>query len=514
MTFAMPAVPRLFNLPSALGASPVVKAFLLTALLSGCEAQTAANAPGPGADAGSAADAANAADAAPAAVAIGRCTYANPFSQGQECKLYSGAAWDVSTATADCAAPMAGVKGEFATASSCGTAPQLSQCVVGDAAAKGYLLISFGDSAEGCPLAKIGCEVFAKGAYKAGATCTGTAATPDGTTNPGDPTPAGPGKPSAGDGTVFVQPYQSCVAPKNGEAAGQGPNGQVCTQVAISGATEFGRRFADYGNCADVRTQRPYWPGPVAAETKPDDPRLKDAAYMAEVLWAKQQVEASGCVCCHAASLTPKGASNWDVEGKGIWLDHLRDSGIAVLAGLVSSEAFGAFPAKDNNGFDRTALGIPTTDVPRMQKLLMGEWKRRGLGEADVGKYYDFGGPLVDQAKFKPEACDQGIGNSADGKVSWGSSPARYVYVLQADSANPGVPPNLDQPAGALWFVDVPTAAKAMQSGIAYGKLSGDQRQRLPATGPAPALQKGKTYYLYALLDVGVPVERCLFTQP
>lgn len=490
-------------------------ALLLTVVLAGCADAAPADSLKTTADAGSgpdsSADTSAAADAAAGPPAVGRCLYANPFSQGQECKLYSGAAWDAASATADCAAPMAGVAGEFSATPSCGAGAQLSQCSVGDKAAKGYQLTSFGESSEGCALAKIGCEVFAKGAYTAGPTCTGTATPPDETGTP--QTGPGPGKPSAGDGSVFVQPYQSCVAAKNGEAAGQGPNGKVCTNVAISGATEFGRKFADYGNCADVRTQRPYWPGAVAAETKSNDPRLKDAAYMAEVLWAKQQVEASGCVCCHAASQAPKGASNWDIEGKGIWLDHLRDSGIAVLAGLVGSEAFGAYPAKDNNGFDRTALGIPTTDVPRMQKLLMGEWKRRGLTEADVGKYYDFGGPLVDQAAYKPEACPQGIGISADSKVAWGPSPARYVYVLEAGSANPGVPPNLDMPAGTMWFVDVPTAAKPMQSGIPYGQIGGDQRQRLPATSPAPALQSGKTYYLYALLDVGVPVQRCLFAK-
>ena len=498
--------------------APAIAAWLMASLMASCGDPTSVASPaGYSANSGYSADSAGDAwadkDAATSAApsAVGRCTYTNPFSQGQECKLYSGVGWSLDSATADCAAPMAGVQGEFSSAAACGSASQLSQCVVGDPAAKGYLLVSFGDSSGGCALAKIGCEVFAKGKNFPGPVCSDPSATPDDTLTA--PSSAGAHKPSAGDGTVFVQPYQSCTAAKNGESAGLGPDGLVCTQVAISGATEFGRQFSDYGNCADVRTQRPYWPAAVAAETKADDPRLQDAAYMAEVQWAKQQLEASGCVCCHAASLAPKGASNWNIEGKGIWLDHLRDSGIAVLAGLVGSESFGAYPAKDNNGFDRTALGIPTTDVPRMQKLLLGEWQRRGLTQADVGKYYDFGGPLLDQAKFQPTTCAPGVGVSAEGKVAWGTSTARYVYILEVGSANPGVPPNLDMPAGTLWFVDVPTAAKPMQSGIAYGQISGDQRQRLPAKAQAPALQAGKSYYLYALLDVGVPVQRCIFTK-
>ncbi len=492
-------------------------ALVALALTAGCEASSTPSnanaATNAASDTASTADASSSADTAPAASAdaaspnAGNCTYTNPFSKGQECKRYSGAAWTSASAASDCQAPMAGVTGTYDPTGSCPSGAQLGTCTVGDASQKGYVLVSPGADSASCTLAKIGCETFAKGAFASGETCGGTAST-GGTTTGG-----GSGEqPSAGGGKVFVQPYELCQAPKNGEAAGQGPGGKVCANVAISGATEAGRKFADYANCADVRTQRPYWPGPIDHETAKNDPRLQDKVYMAEVEWARQQVAATGCACCHSNKHAPSGPSNWDIDGQGIWLDHLHDSGVAILGGLVGSAAFGAYPPEQNHGFNRTILGVPTTDVPRMQKLLLGEWSRRGLGDQDKAKYSDFGGPLVDQAKFVPQPCAKDEGVDAQGKLQWGSSTARYVYVLAADSANPGVPPNLDKPAGALWFADVPTAAQPMQSGIVYGQLSGTMRQRLPEQGPAPALKSGATYYIYALYDIGVPVTRCLFT--
>ncbi len=432
------------------------------------------------------------------------CTYTNPFSQGAECKAYTGGAWTEATASANCAAVMPGTKGVFAASAICSFDKALGTCVANPADGSGYTLVSGGSDASQCDLAKTGCSVFAKGQFTVGETCDGTGGGGGGgTTNPTygvDP---------------FVQPYLDCRAPKAGEPAGKGPDGKVCTQVLISGCTEEGRHFEDYASCKDVLTNRPYWSAPPAKVTAKDDPRLKDAAYMAEVEWARKQVEASACVCCHTNKLTPNGGSNWIIDGEGIWLDGLKDSGLAMMAGLADSVALGAFPAKDNNGFDRTALGIPTTDVPRMQKLLLGEWQRRGKTLEEAKKVEAFGGPLVDQLAFKPSACAAGEGVDAAGKLNWSGGEARYVYVLEATANSPGVPPNLDQPQGTIWFADVPTKGKPVASGIAYGALSGDLRQRVPAQGtPAPALVKGKPYYLYALKDIGFPLTRCVFTAP
>lgn len=431
--------------------------------------------------------------------AVGACTYTNPFSKGQECKLYTGSAWTAASAADDCVAPVPAATGTFAEGGTCSFASTLGSCAVDPGDGLAYVLESEGSSAAACDGAKMGCEVFAKGSFTPSEVCGGGSG-------------SGGSTGSGGFGTdPFVQPYQVCKEPLAGEPPGKGEGGKVCTWTLISGATEEGRRFDEYASCADVLTQRPYYATSPAGTTKASDPRLADAAYMAEVEWAREQVRATACICCHSNEVAPSGASQWDADDeKGIWLDGIADSGIAIMAGLVDSSAFGAFDPKENNGFDRLTTGVPTTDVARMQKLFLGEWKRRGFTDADAKKLGAFGGPLVDQQEFVPEACKSGEG-VAGGKVTWSGGAARYVYVLEAGSKNPIVPPNLDEPAGTVWFVDVPTAAKPVSSGLAYGELSGDLKQLIPASGAPAALTPGKTYYLYVLRDIALPVTRCLF---
>jgi hypothetical protein len=442
------------------------------------------------------------------AAPVATCTYTNPFSQGTECKAYTGTGWTAEASTTDCAAPMAATSGAYAASGTCSFASVLGSCAVDKGDGKGYTLVSGGSDSSQCDLAKLGCETFAKGVFTPGGPCGGNS----GGTGGGGGGGSAPLKPVYGT-TPFVQPYLDCRPPLAGEPAGKGPDGKVCTQVLISGATEAGRHYEDYASCQDVLTNRPYWPAKPAKVTAKDDPRLKDTAYMAEVAWARQQLEATACVCCHTQKIAPDGkASNWYLDAEGIWLDGLKDSGLAMMAGLADSTTLGAFAAKDNNGFDRTALGAPTTDVERMRKLLLGEWARRGLQPEDGKKYPPFGGPLVDQLQFKAEPCTEGEGIDAGGVITWQGGEARYVYVLEASANAPGVPPNLDRPVGTLWLADVPSTAEPMQTGIAYGKVSGAQRQRLPESGPAPALQAGKTYHLHVLRDIGFPITRCLFT--
>lgn len=433
--------------------------------------------------------------------AVGACTYVNPFSKGSECKLYTGSAWTETTASDDCVAPAPGATGTFALGGTCSFESTLGSCAVDPGDGLAYVLESEGSDAGLCDGAKLGCEVFAKGTFTASAVCGGSGSSGSG------------GSTSSGGFGVdpFVQPYKVCKDPLPGEPAGKSEGGKVCTWTLISGATEAGRRFDDYASCDDVFTQRPYYGTQPAGKTDASDPRLKDAAYMAEIEWARSEVRATGCICCHSSEVAPGGASQWDADDvKGIWLDGISDSGIAIMAGLVDSSAFGAFDPAENNGFDRLTTGVPTTDVTRMKKLFVDEWKRRGFTDADAKKLDAFGGPLVDQMKFVPDACKNGEG-VANGKVTWSGGSARYVYVLEADAKNPIVPPNLDEPTGTVWFVDVPTAGKPVASGIAYGELSGDLKARIPATGKPSPLTSGKTYYLYVLRDIALPITRCLF---
>lgn len=310
--------------------------------------------------------------------------------------------------------------------------------------------------------------------------------------------------------STFIPPYRSCVEPLDGKP-GAGPDGKVCTNVAISGATEPGRYFPDYGSCDVVLTQRPFWSQPPAAESKPDDPRLDDGAYMTELAWVTQEIEAQGCVCCHDSKQLGKQAGEWDIRQGPLWLDSLSDSGLALFAGLADSSSLGAYAAEDNNGFERDLTGIMSTDGARMQKFMRAELSRRGISEAQARAVPPFGGPIYQNRITKPTACGPGEGVEPDGSVRFRGGPARYVYVGSAESDNPGVPPNLDRPAGTLFRLDVLASAQPVAAGFVYGTTPDGAFQDFPESGPAAALTPGQTYHLTVLRDVGLPIANCLF---
>ncbi len=86
--------------------------------------------------------------------------------------------------------------------------------------------------------------------------------------------------------------------------------------------------------------------------------------------------------------------------------------------------------------------------------------------------------------------------------------------MLDQGSANPGVPPNLDLPTGTRWRLDVPPTGTPVASGVTYGRTPTGATQRFPAEGSPQPLVAGSTYYLYVLLDVGIPLTRCTFVYP
>jgi len=313
---------------------------------------------------------------------------------------------------------------------------------------------------------------------------------------------------------VFIQPYESCQAPAAGDDL-TSDDAVVCTNVAISGSTEQGRSFMDYGNCDVVLTQRPYWLKDPFNEVDPSDPRLDDKAFMTELQWINSQVRASGCICCHDTQSSGRQATVWDISAQGIWTDQLSDQGVAILSGKVSSEILGRFPAADNNGFDRDATGFPTTDVERVQAFFNNELDRRGVTDEDIADMEDFGYFLVDIIETEPVACTQGEAFQDDGKIYWDDTPARYIYIKEEGSDNPGVPPSNDNPAGVLWRLDVLPNVEGLSPGIVYGQSPEGTYQVTPPDNAAPAaLVSGERYHLYVLKDILQPVCNCIFTAP
>jgi hypothetical protein len=309
---------------------------------------------------------------------------------------------------------------------------------------------------------------------------------------------------------VFIPPFEDCRDPLPGETA-KNPNGKVCTNVSIAGATEAGRAFGKYAACEVVRTQRPYYPAKPAKVPDASDARLTDKVFMDELAWAKGEIAASGCVCCHDATITPRGPSQWDIQASGVWLDTLSDPGLALFAGLADSSVLGAYPAAANHGFDREQTGIPTTDTARMKRFVGAELTRRGITEAQAKAVPPFGGPIYTNSVRPPEACGAGEGVTPEGSIVFKGASARYVYILDAGSKNPGVPPNLDRPVGTRWRLDVLPSADALASGLMFGKTPAGSYQDTPDVGAAVALEKGKTYHLSVLKDVGIPLANCLF---
>ncbi len=427
----------------------------------------------------------------PAPSAAGRCDYTNPFSQGDECREYSGSGWTGEEIEADCEDQ----SGTATLDAVCDDSGVLGRCIIDGGTDREVQIVSYGSDEGSCAITQTGCETFGGGEFEPEGVCAGE-----------DPTGTGGG----GPGSPFIQPTLECRDPIAGEEPGDGPDGQICTWQLISAATEEGRRYADYADCNVVYTQRPYYS--VAGNDETDDPRMDDPDYVAEADWVREQVEATACACCHS-DVAPMGTSNWTIDSPGNWVGTFDDTGLAFSAGWIDSSSFGEFAPEDNNGFDRT-YGIPSTDPLRMRDFFLGELEHRGLVEDDFADEPAFGGPLYTQLVYEPAACEKGERVDRDGSIHWDGGGARYIYVLESGSGNPTVPPNLDLPEGTLWRVDVPwDEADVMFSGeVDYGDAPAIAAQSFPVSDSAPGLTPGQDYYLYVSADVGIPLTRCLFT--
>lgn len=426
---------------------------------------------------------------------VGRCVYVNGFSQKEECREYRGDGWTQEAASLDCA----GQGSKLVVGEACVYESTIGECVLGETGKYTWVVMP-GSDANVCSSARRGCEFFGGGIFGPSALCGGV---PPGTGGTGLPT--------------FRWPELVCKDPLPGEPLGKGPRGQVCTWGMISGATEEGRRFEDYGSCEAVRTQRPYYGAPTATDAQRADARLEDPTYVAELDWVKSQVRATACVCCHS-TLAPSGPSNWYVDQPGNFINGFYDRGLAMGAGWIDTVGFGAFPAEQNNGFLRATPATPhetifvTTDQARMRRFFEAELVARGKTRADFADQTYGAGPLDAQRFYTPGPCANGEGVAADGTITWLNGPARYVYVLEASSSSPGVPPNLDTPAGTLFRVDAPWTAEPVSSGaMRYGEVPSGFVERVAAQS---ALVPGQQYYLYVLADIAIPNTRCLFTAP
>ena len=429
---------------------------------------------------------------------VGSCNYTNNFSKLPECRDYHGE-WSEAAVQDDCAS----WESTAEIGQVCQTGTVFGHCIFTRENGLYIRVAMAGSDPEKCGSTQRGCELFGGGKFVASSVCGGVVSESSGTGLP-----------------TWQPPVLTCVDPKPGEPPGMSEGGKVCTWELISGATEPGRKFKDYASCDRVLTQRPYYYAKPADNSTRADERLNDPTYATELSWVKSQIEAAACVCCHS-STAPEGPGNWFYESEGNFINTFFPRGLAMGAGWIDTVGFGAYPPEQNNGFTRATPenpghGIfPTTDDARMRRFFENELAYRGFTRDDFKDEPYGAGPLDDQRFYQPQACKNGEGVQADGTLKWSGGKARYLYVLEANSSSPAVPPNLDTPTGTLWRVDVPVEGNPMSSGtVRYGVLPAGQTQKFPQEMAPRALESGQSYYLYVTADVAIPITRCLFTAP
>ncbi len=422
------------------------------------------------------------------------CVYLDEMSGSDQCKELRGAGWTDALADEEC--------GRNDVSPSSGGCPfeqseQLGACLLTRADDRSVLVVVPGTNADQCNVTQNGCEVFGGGSWVPAPTCGGDVDLDD-----------------LYDAENFAVPsYETCVEPLDG-VPGQSEGGQVCTVTLIGACTEEGRKYADYGTCDDVLTQQPYYnviPGSRASEV---DPRMEDPVYAAEVEWVRDQANACACACCHSTG-APQGPAIWNTDAEGNWINTFTDFGIAFGARVIDSSLLGSYNPGENNGFTRLTAGLPSTDEARMKAFFEGEMEHRGITAADFADRTRIPEPFDEQDNFVPQACEAGQGITSDGALLWTGGRARFVYVLEEGSANPGVPPNRDIPEGTLWRVDTVPPAVPMKTGeVRYGQLPAGSRLVYPESGEIAPLVSGETYLLYVQTDLMLPTTRCTFVAP
>ncbi|MDG1959140.1 MAG: proteinase inhibitor [Candidatus Binatia bacterium] len=434
----------------------------------------------------------------PPLASVGSCDYRNPFSGLFECKHYSGEGWTEDGAQGDCVGGPLGSPGEFHAGIACAVEPSLGSCPVEADESLDFVIEIGGDQGRDCAASAQACTGFMGGTFYASQNCYGY-----------DLPPMSSG---GGEATIFQWPTRSCVPAHDGEPEGA-TDGEVCTWNLISGSTEEGRLYVDYGDCDVIYTNRPYYPLGPWANPPESDSRYDDDEWIEEADWVQAQVRSSACVCCHSED-APQGPARWSVDAGPLWTDTMSDEAIALFAGITDSSVLGAFPPEQNNGFDRINSAIPSTHPDRMKAFFLGELDRRDVMQEFLDQLPDVGGPLILQRDFVPEACGEEEGIDANGRFIWKGGAARYLWILEEGSENPGLPPNLDIPEGTIWRIDVAWDQEPFEAGVAYGELPGAAFKSFPEGQDPAALTPGSAYYLYVLRDIAIPLARCVFTAP
>ena len=321
------------------------------------------------------------------------------------------------------------------------------------------------------------------------------------------------------DATPFIQPAKICVDADTLDvpAGAELVDGQLCVWDYFSGAVPEGMSFSDVSSCEPPWTQGPPW------FTKPErvyeSPKslLNDDAWVAEATWVQSQIRASGCSCCHSSSSGSGNTSGFDFDAPGVFTDSMTNSQLIMSGGYNDKhKLFGSIPAEDNHGFAREETLWLSTDAARLKAFFESEFDRREGGQADIDASDAAFDALFGQVVAERSDCVtefEGVG--PDGTVYWnGPAPVRQVLLMETDAATPAFPPNLDRPEGTLWALYVDFEGTPIENGaLRIGEVPDGATQVVPENGPAPVLEEGVSYSIFASEDIMVGrVLNCTFT--
>jgi hypothetical protein len=291
----------------------------------------------------------------------------------------------------------------------------------------------------------------------------------------------------------------------------------VCVWDHFNGNAPEGRDFTEFSDCTAVWTQGPGWFTPPARQYVSEDAVLDDPAHTEERTWARDQIAASGCACCHASGSGSGHTSGFDIDAPGVWTDSMTNAQLAMSAGWFEEHRlFAHFEATDNHGFDRTQTLWPTTDPARMEAFFAAEFARRGGDQADMdeaqGQFDALFGPVLEA----PGACIDPYEGLVDGKLVWNGNGVRQLLLQEEGADNAAFPPNLHLPEGTVWAVYVDKDGALIESGtVAPGVVPAGATQLIPADGSPPELVPGRTYKLHVTTDImSLAPARCTFPFP
>ncbi|EDM77890.1 hypothetical protein PPSIR1_01647 [Plesiocystis pacifica SIR-1] len=319
-------------------------------------------------------------------------------------------------------------------------------------------------------------------------------------------------------GGTFVYPEKVCFPAEDFPdlpADATLEDGQLCVWDLFAGSVPEGMMFNDVLSCETPFTQGPSWFAKPTRKYESPMELLDDPEYVVELEWVEEQIEASGCGCCHGSDLQSGNTSGFDVSAPAVWTDTMTNAQLAMGAGMFEDHKwFGKLDPADNHGYDRTETLFPTTDPERMREFFTREFERRGGGEEDMVEGQAQFDALFGGLFKEPNECISPFEGIEDGKIVWNGDALRQIYVLEEDSLTPGFPLSLDRPEGTVWALYVNTEAEPIESGaVAIGEIPEGARQAVPETADAPELVPGTTYRLFGSTDfMGRRILNCTFT--